>query len=190
MGVAGVGVGLPTVGLTGALHGEARDIDDPLSSLPQQCQQKRCATSWLIDGPEDLSSEAEDLVDELEKISFVVFDSVGEELSPRVVESMRPMELLAHIDTDPDSGDTVYQLRDLHFFSMAYIRPPVEDPADGSLRSEYSPISISGQSLHGDRGAIPIEPSSGRGFKAILGPLGVIQISIQTTQTMVGRIHG
>jgi hypothetical protein len=52
----------------------------------------------------------------------------------------------------------------------------LEDPADGSLRSDfYSPISISGRSLHRGRGAIPLEPLSGRRSQAILGPAGVVQ---------------
>jgi hypothetical protein len=87
---------------------------------------------------------------------------------------MRPMELLAHIDTDPDSGDTVYH-RDLHFYGLA---TPVEDPADGSLQSEFSPISISGRSLLvRGRGAIPIEPSPAAEIsKPSPAPLGVVQI--------------
>ena len=138
VGVAGVGLGFPAVGLARALHGEARDIDDPLIPLPQQCQQKRRATSRLIDGPEGLSGEGEDRVYELEEIGLVVFDPAGEKLPPRVVESMRPMELLAHIDTDPEGGNTSYHRYLLHSYGLP---APVEEPADGSLRSESSPIS-------------------------------------------------
>src|SRR5215210_6421450 len=52
---------------------------------------------------------------------------------------------------------------------------PSERPADGSLRSDFSPISISGRGLHRGRGAIPREPLSGRHSQTILGPAGVIQ---------------
>src|SRR5829696_889427 len=52
---------------------------------------------------------------------------------------------------------------------------PLEHPADGSLRSDFSLISISDRGLHGGRGAIPLEPSNGRPSRAIPGPAGVIQ---------------
>src|SRR5829696_4412835 len=52
---------------------------------------------------------------------------------------------------------------------------PLEHPADGSLRSDFSLISISDRGLHRDRGAIPLEPSNGRPSRAIPGPAGVIQ---------------
>ena len=52
---------------------------------------------------------------------------------------------------------------------------PSERSADGSPLSDFSPISISGRSLHRSRGAIPLEPSSGEHSQAILGPAGVIQ---------------
>ena len=60
---------------------------------------------------------------------------------------------------------------------LSFTTPPLERPADGSLRSDFSsPISISGRSLHRGRGAIPREPSSGKhSSQAILGPAGVIQ---------------
>jgi hypothetical protein len=53
---------------------------------------------------------------------------------------------------------------------------PSERSADGSLLSDfYSPISISGRSLHRSRGAIPREPSSGKHSQTILGSVGAIQ---------------
>jgi hypothetical protein len=47
--------------------------------------------------------------------------------------------------------------------------------ADGSLRSDFSPISIRGRGLHRGRGAILREPLSGRHSQAIFGPAGIIQ---------------
>jgi hypothetical protein len=36
MGIAGIGFGLPAVGVASPLHGEARDVEHPLVSLPQK----------------------------------------------------------------------------------------------------------------------------------------------------------
>jgi hypothetical protein len=48
VGIAGIGFGLAAVGIAGSVYGEAGDIEDPLISFPQECQQERCTTSWLI----------------------------------------------------------------------------------------------------------------------------------------------
>src|SRR5215218_8060910 len=63
---------------------------------------------------------------------------------------------------------------------------PLEHPADGSLRSDFSLISISDRGLHGGRGAIPLEPSNGRPSRAIPGPAGVIQ-DMRLHDTYKGR---
>ena len=135
-----------------------------LSSLPQKCQQERCGAAWLVDGPDNLLREGEGFIDELGEVGFVIFDFAGEQLSPRRVQYVSPVGLFAHNDAGPG-------------FVHEYLRPsvankPSENPADGSLCSEFSPISISGQSLQWDRGAIPFEPSNGGVHKAILGPCG------------------
>jgi hypothetical protein len=48
VGISGIGFGFTAVSVTGSVYGEARDVEDPLVSLPQQRQQRRRATSWLI----------------------------------------------------------------------------------------------------------------------------------------------
>jgi hypothetical protein len=80
---------------------------------------------------------------------------------------MSPVKLFSCIDARPGSVHD-----HLH---PSFTALPLERPADGSLRSEFSPISISGRGLRGGRGAIPREPLSGRHSQAILGPAGVIQ---------------
>src|SRR3954451_15931540 len=77
------------------------------------------------------------------------------------------MKLLAHVYAYPGSAH-----EHLH---LSFTTLPSECPADGSLRSDFSPISISGRSIHRGRGAIPREPLSGKRSQAILGPEGVIQ---------------
>src|SRR3954469_8753690 len=77
------------------------------------------------------------------------------------------MKLLAHVYAYPGSAH-----EHLH---LSFTTLPSECPADGSLRSDFSPISISSRSLHRGRGAIPREPLSGKRSQAILGPAGVIQ---------------
>jgi hypothetical protein len=81
---------------------------------------------------------------------------------------VNPVKLLAHVYAYPGS---VHDHLHLSFTTL-----PLECPADGSLRSDFfSPISISGRSLHRGRGAIPREPLSGKRSQAILGPASVIQ---------------
>src|SRR5215212_8584179 len=63
---------------------------------------------------------------------------------------------------------------------------PLEHPADGSLLSDFSLISISDRGLHRGRGAIPLEPSNGRPSRAIPGPAGVIQ-DMRLNDTHKGR---
>jgi hypothetical protein len=65
-----------------------------------------------------------------------------------------------------------------HLRLRVVVNLPVEHPADGSLCSDLTPISISGQGLLlWGQGAIPNKPSDSRATKAILGPMGVIQIT-------------
>jgi hypothetical protein len=47
VGVASIGLGLPGVGLARTLHGQAREVEDLLVSLPQKRQkQRRAAPGW------------------------------------------------------------------------------------------------------------------------------------------------
>ncbi len=139
-GIPGVGLGLAAVGVTGPVYGESGDVEDPLVSLPQQRQQKRRRASGLIYRPEDLFREAESLVYEFGELGLVVFYLPGEQLCPRGVEHVRPVRLFSRIYADPGSVHD-------------HLRPsltgllPSEHPADGSLRSDFSPISISGRGL-------------------------------------------
>jgi hypothetical protein len=71
--------------------------------------------------------------------------------------------------------------------SLYGLHTPLEDSADGSLRSERSPISISGQSLQKGRGTIPIEPSKAAEVsKPSSAHLGVVQI-VYLNNTNNGR---
>jgi hypothetical protein len=166
VGIAGIGLGLSRIGVAGALHGEAGDVEDPLLSLPQQSQQKSRTAAGLVDGPDDLIGEGESFVDELGEVGLVVFDLSGEQFFSRSVEHVSPMDLFPSIDPDPDSVHA-----HLH---RSFGSSPAENPADGSLCSESltSPISISAQGLQRDRGAIPFKPSDGGEQVAILGPCG------------------
>jgi hypothetical protein len=164
MGIPSVGLGLSGVDVAGAVHGEAGDVEYSLSSLPQQSQKQSGAASGLVDGPDDLISEGEDFVDKTREISLVICYLTGEELFSRSVKHVGPVELFARVDSGPGS---------VHDHLRSSVgSSPVESPADGSLCSEFSPISMSGRSLQRDRGAILIEPSDGGVHKAILGPYG------------------
>src|SRR5215212_8199786 len=171
-GIPPVGLGLPAVGVAGAVDDQAGNVENPLPPLPQQRQQERRAPTGLVDGPHEFSRKRERLVDELEEVGLVVFDPARKHLVARArsVERVSPVELLAGIDADPG-----FVHEDLLHHSLAFEPSPTERPADGSLCSEspISPISISGRGLPvRDRGAIPFEPSNGGDKIAILGPLG------------------
>ncbi len=86
------------------------------------------------------------------------------------------MDLFTSVDARP------HPLHESLRYSVAK-NPPVENLADGSLCSEYSPISISGRGLQRDRGAIPSKPSDGGATKAILGPRGRHSGTVPERQT-------
>jgi hypothetical protein len=171
-GIPLVGLGLSTVSVASSVDGKAGNIDNPLVALPQQRQHKRRTSTGLVDGPDDLSGEAERLVDEIREARLVVFDPAGEKLTTRGIEHVSPVELLAGVQAD--AGFVHEDL--LHPSLDSTYLPPSERPADGSLCSESSwtsPISISGQGvLERGRGAIPFKPSEGGASEAILGPFG------------------
>ena len=48
MCITGVGFRLSAIGIAGSIDGEARDVEHFLIAFPQQCEQERSATSWLI----------------------------------------------------------------------------------------------------------------------------------------------
>jgi hypothetical protein len=166
--ITGVGLGLSWVSVASPVHSQAGKVVNSLLSFPQQRQHERRGAARLIDGLDDLASpgEGEDLIDEPQEIGFFVLDLAGEKPCSRSVEHVSPVDLLARINPGPDLIHEHLRL------SVASDSSPVEDLADGSLCSEYSPISISGRGLHRDRGAIPFKPSDGGVNKAILGPSG------------------
>ncbi len=177
MGIAGIGLGLTAVGVAGAIHAEAGDVEDPLPSLPQQSQEQRRAAAGLVDGPDDLTGEGQDFVYESQEVGLIVSDLSGEQLFSRSVECVGSVGLLAGVDPGPG-----FIHEDLHP-SLACLC--AENPADGSLCSESrtSPISISGQGLQRDRGAVPFKPSEGRATRAILGPFGRHSGTVPERQT-------
>src|SRR5215207_2075 len=147
VGIAGISLGFSAVSVAGAVHGEAGDVEDSLAPLPQQRQQKRRAASGLVGRPHYISGEREDLVEESREVGLVVFDSAGEKLCSRGVQYVDPMELLARIHTHPRVGDLAFVAHHRHLRRRG-LHAPLEDSADGSLRSEFpSPISMSGRSL-------------------------------------------
>jgi predicted ester cyclase len=91
----------------------------------EQPQQERRATAWLVHRPHDLFGRRESLVYELKDIRFVVFDLPREQLLPRSIEHLSPVELLADVYAHPG---LVHHLRPSLFGRM-----PSEDPADSSL---------------------------------------------------------
>jgi ketosteroid isomerase-like protein len=95
----------------------------------EQPQQERRATAWLVHRPHDLFGRRESLVYELKDIRFVVFDLPREQLLPRSIEHLSPVELLADVYAHP--GLVHHHLRPSLFGRM-----PSEDPADSSLLSD------------------------------------------------------
>lgn len=95
-GVAGIGFGLPAVGVAGPVHGQPGEVDDPLVPLPQERQQEEGrAAPGLVDGPNDFpTGEGESLVDEGHEGGLVVLDPSGEKFGSRGVEQVGPVELL------------------------------------------------------------------------------------------------
>jgi hypothetical protein len=179
-GVSSIGFGLSPIGVAGALHDEAGNVEDLLFTLPQKRQEHSRASTGLVDGPHDLLRDAECLLDERREAPLVVFDPAGEHLLSRGVEGVSPVELLSGIDADP------HLIHEALHPSLAGNLLPPEEPADGSLCSESStsPISISGQGLlERGRGAIPFKPSYGGDKTAILGPLGRHSGTVPERQT-------
>ena len=169
--IAGIGFGLSPIGVAGAVHCEAGDVENSLFSLPQQSQQKSRPASGLVDSPDDLTSgtsEGERFVNEIEEVGLLISDLSVEQLFSRSVEYVSPMRLFSSVDSSPDA------IHEYLHRTVANNNSPVDDPADGSLCSEFlsSPISMSGQGLQRDRGAIPLKPSEGGVDTAILGPYG------------------
>ena len=80
--IPGIGLGLATVGVASPVYRESGDVEDSLSSLPQQRQQERRRSSGLVYRPEDLFCEAESLIYEFGELGFVVFYLTGEQLCP------------------------------------------------------------------------------------------------------------
>jgi hypothetical protein len=174
--IAGVGLGFSGVGVAGPLDGQARKVDDPLVSFPQQRQKESGASAGLVDGPDGLLGQGEDLAYEPREVGLVVFDPAGEDLCSRSVEHVSPMRLFARVDPGP------YLLvhRSLRLRVADHYHLPSEDPADGSLCSESwtpSPISMSGRDLlKRGRGAIPFKPSlAAEQNEPSSAPMGVIQ---------------
>jgi len=137
--VFGVGFRLAAVGVAGSVYGESGDVEDSLLSLPQQCQKQRRRSSRLIHGPDDVLRKGEDLFDEGHEFCLIVFDLAGEKLLSRSVQYVRPVELLTRIYASPSSVHDHLRL--------SVVNLPVEHPADGSLCSDSTPISMSGQGL-------------------------------------------
>ncbi len=65
VGIAGIGLGLAAVGVASSVYGETGDVEDSLVSLPQQCQQERCAASRLIHSPDNLFGQKQRIIYEL-----------------------------------------------------------------------------------------------------------------------------
>jgi hypothetical protein len=141
MGISGVGFGLSTVGVAGAVHGEARDIKDSLASLPQQRQQKRRAASGLVDGPHDVAppGQGEDAVDELKEIRLLVFDPAGEQPHPRGIQHVGPVKLLASIDARPN---LVHESLHSPLPAACPWRTPPTAPYEASSRRSLSAVRV------------------------------------------------
>jgi len=63
--IAGIGFGLAAVSIAGSIYGETGDVEDSLVSFPQERQQERHATSWLIYRPDNLFGQKQSIIDEL-----------------------------------------------------------------------------------------------------------------------------
>src|SRR5215203_1972015 len=74
--------------------------------------------------------------------------------------------------------------------SLAFASSPLEHPADGSLRSEFSPISISGQGLLiGTEGRFHQSHRTAEMYKPSSVPWAPSGLCTRTTQTMVGIMY-
>jgi hypothetical protein len=125
MCISGVGLGLAAVGVAGSVYAEARDVEDPLITFPQQRQQECRTTSWLIYCPHDLFRQKESIINELGDVCFVILDPAGEQLLSRSVQHMSPVKLFASVNTRPGLVH-----RHLHPSATS---SPSEYPADSSL---------------------------------------------------------
>jgi hypothetical protein len=167
--ISGVGLGLPTVGIAGPIHGQARDVEDSLVSLPQKRQQERCTSTGLVGSPHDVLGHGEDLLDELQEIHTSSFSTLQESISAPQASSTQ-----AQWNSLPASmpAQTLPMTTSSARLPACPQRPRRRLPTQRLLADLYK---RSGPPHKGSRGdsARAIE---GRATKAILvGPTGVIQ---------------
>src|SRR5829696_1534969 len=174
--VTAVGLGLASEAVTGPVHREARDVQDPLVASPKECQQQRCTASGLVDRPARLATRnGEDLFDERREVGLLVLDPAREQDLTLGIDDHRPMEFLAHVHADPRLRPH-HRLCRVHRhlrFSVAYGSHPWTPrrpfPTKRSARRRFL-LAI--EASEGTGRTIPIEPSSGRNTLTIPDPLG------------------
>ena len=172
------GLGLASEAVTGPVHREAQDVQDPLVASPKQCQQQRRTACGLVDRPARLATRnGEDLFDERREVGLLVLDPAREQDLTLGIEDHRPMEFLAHVHADPrlcPHHRLCRVHRHLHFFSVAYGSHPRTSrrpfPTKRSARRRRFLLAI--EASEGTGRTIAIEPSSGRNTRTIPGPLG------------------
>jgi hypothetical protein len=95
--------------------------------------------------------------DQLLDRGLPVLDLPGEHRLPVGVDRAGVVELLAHVDPDP-------QLRARHLLTTPVLpaQQPSDDPACSSVNSDRAQISISGRGVPDDGAATPQKPPNGR----------------------------
>jgi hypothetical protein len=172
-GITGIGFRLAAVSIAGSVYGEAWDIEHPLVSLPQERQQERRATPWLVHCPDNLFGQRESFVYELKDVCFIVFDLPGEQLPPRSVQYVNPVKLLAGICACPGLVSiTTTLVPRFSRWPLGESRRELPTLSDTLIADLYK----RSRSLLGDKGQFFYSHPLGREIlKPSSTPLGIIQ---------------
>jgi hypothetical protein len=97
VGVPLIGLGFTGVGVSGTIHGHARNGNHPLASLPKKGERQGGDSSRNIDRPNPLLSELDPLIDRLSDVLLGVLNPARQQRLASIVYYSEPVELFACI---------------------------------------------------------------------------------------------
>ncbi len=162
--VAGIGLGLATVGVSSSIHREAGHIDDALILLHRSAKSRAAVPpGWFVSHVSSWPSSSASLASEERSASS--FSALRESSTLpsawSITASWKPLpaSMLTH------ALPTTTSVRPIS------TRPQISRPA-ASYKETRSRSLLAGQVAPGNRGVIPFEPSGGGDPSSTLSPLG------------------